>query len=595
MPTLPTILPLPTTANTTMDGVIDSSTNISMFAAVAANADAMDEAEENTSPPTLTQTDAPVAKDSTLTDEPIDSNDNEEDDNFDPNDSMEEEDGAGEDEEEEVEVEEEEVIQLCSSSDEESEGGAVEEDEVEILLAQRELEDRQLMEEIFEEERDRVDGKDAEILGEGIFSDAQLDMFRMMHVSDNDGELVHKRTIIKQINQGRAISKSTDRTHRVRGVTKHGSRGASSSSRSIVGEAFNAAINDKHGGNSDADQHKTGDYCAIIVQSKQGEGSNASKRTFMVIAKFKQFGDPSVRVPLNSSWPTDTDVYCASVFILGLMSCTNESNEECLRPSDDIICTIMKVDSSCILPISPSIERIATDDNSIPVCMDVMTIQELNTAFDLLALRGKHHVVKDSNVQPVQLGDNLYFVATGNKAASHNFELFVCNICDPPQNIMRPTAKTLTPRFKDETEQQRALRNHMAAHQLKTPEKIRGNEPCGFCCGNCHAVVQVSRKNKTKIIEECASVLPSTVVLPNCQGYPSLLPFTFKSFKIVKNYPSTNQLAYCEKCDAFIWTYNLKKHNDVMHAATVRPSVYEDLLPSEAEKATIEKLYTLNS
>ena len=339
-----------------MDGVIDSSTNISMFAAVAANADAMDEAEENTSPPTLTQTDAPVAKDSTLTDEPIDSNDNEEHDDFDPNDSMEEEDGAGEEEEEEeVEVEEEEVIQLCSSSDEESEGGAVEEDEVEILLAQRELEDRQLMEEIFEEERDRVDGKDAEILGEGIFSDAQLDMFRMMHVSDNDGELVHKRTIIKRINQGRAISKSTDRTHRVRGVTKHGSRGASSSSRSIVGEAFNAAINDKHGGNLDADQHKTGDYCAIIVQSKQGKGSNAYKCTFMVIGKFKQFGDPSVQVPLNFSWSTDTDVYCASVFILGLMIYINGLNRAYLHPSDDIICTITKVDSYCILPISPSI------------------------------------------------------------------------------------------------------------------------------------------------------------------------------------------------------------------------------------------------
>ena len=278
-----------------MDGVIDSSTNISMFAAVAANADAMDEAEENTSPPTLTQTDAPVAKDSTLTDEPIDSNDNEEHDNFDPNDSMEEEDGAGEDEEEEVEVDEEEVIQLCSSSDEESEGGAVEEHEVEILLAQRELEDRQLMEEIFEEERDRVDGKDAEILGEGIFSDAQLDMFRMMHVSDNDGELVHKRTIIKRINQGRAISKSTDRTHRVRGVTKHGSRGASSSSRSIVGEAFNAAINNKEGenmaGDSGTDQLKCGDYCAVMVQTKQGEAKKAGNDTFMIIGKFKQFGD----------------------------------------------------------------------------------------------------------------------------------------------------------------------------------------------------------------------------------------------------------------------------------------------------------------
>ena len=152
------------------------------------------------------------------------------------------------------------------------------------------------MEEIFEEEYDRVDGKDAEILEEGTYSDAQLDMLRKMHGSDNDGELVHKRTIIKQINQWRSVSKSPDRTHCVRGVTKHGSHGASSSSRSIFGEAVNAAIKDTHGGNLDTDQHKIGDYCAIIFQSKQGEGSNTSKRTFMVIEKFKQFSDPSESV-----------------------------------------------------------------------------------------------------------------------------------------------------------------------------------------------------------------------------------------------------------------------------------------------------------
>ena len=59
-----------------------------MFAAVAANAAAMDEAEKNTSPPTLTPTDDNVAKDSALIDGPIDIDDDEENDNFDPNKSM---------------------------------------------------------------------------------------------------------------------------------------------------------------------------------------------------------------------------------------------------------------------------------------------------------------------------------------------------------------------------------------------------------------------------------------------------------------------------------------------------------------------------
>ena len=85
------------------------------------------------------------------------------------------------------------------------------------------------------------------------------------------------------------------------------------------------------------------------------------------------------------------------------------------------------------------------------------------------------------------------------------------------------------------------------------------------------------------------------MVLPNCQGYPSLFPFPLKVFKVVKNYPSTNKLAHFKKCDDFIWSYNLKKHNDVMHRATECPSVYKDLLPLETEKATIEVLYTLNS
>ena len=77
IPSIPTILPLLPNANATMDGVVDSSANISMFVEVAANSAAMDEAKENNSPPTPNPTDASIAKDSTLIDEPINSDDDE--------------------------------------------------------------------------------------------------------------------------------------------------------------------------------------------------------------------------------------------------------------------------------------------------------------------------------------------------------------------------------------------------------------------------------------------------------------------------------------------------------------------------------------
>ena len=79
--------------------------------------------------------------------------------------------------------------------------------------------------------------------------------------------------------------------------------------------------------------------------------------------------------------------------------------------------------------------------------------------------------MKDSSVQPVQLGGKLYLVTTRNKAALYSLKSFVCGIYHPPQNIMGPNAETLTPLSKDKTEQHRALCNNMTSHQLKTPEE----------------------------------------------------------------------------------------------------------------------------
>ena len=82
------------------------------------------------------------------------------------------------------------------------------------------------------------------------------------------------------------------------------------------------------------------------------------------------------------------------------------------------------------------------------------------------------------------------------------------------------------------------------------------------------------------------------MVLPNCKTYPSVAPFTFKFFKTVKNCPSKNSPVYCKKCDDFIWSYNVKKHCEVMHPHA-QPMDYAVHLPADTEKKAIEKLFPL--
>ena len=484
----------------------------------------------------------------------------------------------------------EEEVELSSSSSSSSE------DESEGLAIQQ-AKEAALMTETLTNARDLRDLEEAELFGEGKFTSSQLDDFRKLHILDGNPipNLVHKRTVIKRMNQGRSVTKTTDRTGRVQGVRKYGGR-AGLSNQTIVGKAFDSAVNNMEEGWEDSgnSQLKSGDYCAVIVQSKRGEGGSAPKCTYMVVGKFQRFGNDHLRHPLNLSWPIGGEKYCASVFVLGVKAYTSRSNEECLTPSGDIICTLGKVDASCILPISPYNEIIATEENGLlPVAIDVMKIKDLSNAFDILVQRYKHHVAKGGNIGPVQMGEKLYFVVGDNDPFSRSLELLVCTICDPPQYINRPKSKDVKPQFKDENELQRALRNHMAAHQLKSPQLMGNNEPCAFCCRSCHAVVQVARKNKKQIIDEKAAVLPKTKVLPNCQTYPSISPFTFKFLKAVKTYPSTNTLVFCEKCDDFIWSYNMKNHYNAMHPH-VRPSDYDDYKPSEAEMKSIDALFPLN-
>ena len=223
----------------------------------------------------------------------------------------------------------------------------------------------------------------------------------------------------------------------------------------------------------------------------------------MVLGKFQRFGDANIRTPLNLAWPIGGESFCASVIILGVEVFNSSVHGACLKLSGDIICSLRKVDADCILPISPPIEHIAAgDDSQVPSVIDVMKIKDLSTAFDVLIKRVKVHSTKNSDIQPIEVGDKLCFVAGSNDPYALNLELLVCNLCVPPQYIRRPNGKDPMPTFADENELQRALHNHMAAHQLKHPELLRTNEPCGFCCGSCHAVVQLAPKNKQDIVKK---------------------------------------------------------------------------------------------
>ena len=108
------------------------------------------------------------------------------------------------------------------------------------LIAERDREDNILLLEHLELERDRLDSSQSEVFGEGAITHDLLAEYRRTHILDRNSNLVHKRTLIKRVNQGRSLSLSTDRVHRVRGDTKTSNRGSttsSASSQTVVGRA----------------------------------------------------------------------------------------------------------------------------------------------------------------------------------------------------------------------------------------------------------------------------------------------------------------------------------------------------------------------
>jgi hypothetical protein len=69
----------------------------------------------------------------------------------------------------------------------------------------------------------RMKDEVGDLIGSSANTDEEkLKQMRSMYVEDKNGNLIHKRTLLNSINRGRALTKSFDRTKRVRGDARHG-------------------------------------------------------------------------------------------------------------------------------------------------------------------------------------------------------------------------------------------------------------------------------------------------------------------------------------------------------------------------------------
>lgn len=81
-----------------------------------------------------------------------------------------------------------------------------------------------------------------------------------------DGKEICKKSVIKLMNNKVSLTKSTDRTMRVRRVGRHDrSRASQQTDGNVVQRAFRCGFDEDGGINSGTDQHKTGDLFAMLV------------------------------------------------------------------------------------------------------------------------------------------------------------------------------------------------------------------------------------------------------------------------------------------------------------------------------------------
>ena len=314
-----------------------------------------------------------------------------------------------------------------------------------------------------------------------------------------------------------------------------------------------------------------------------------TKPFIMMLCKFSAFGPTNKRSQLELYHHKDGSPYRARVLVLRVQEYSNANSENCIRvaETDDVICELSNIDSSCIQTVSLLSEDVAHNHSIVPYSQDYLKISDLEVVFRWLQENGKYHDCgKNVVIQPIIVYGETSFHTTTTSARSG--EIVVCNICVPPMTISKE-------KF-DGTALQRAIRCHHAVHLLKNRAAITSNEPCGFCLLGCHANVETTRKNLQDIVNNGASVKPATNVMPNCRTFHAAIGTTiqFKSLKAVRDFPCSNKLVYCNTCKDFIWSYNLENHYPIVHDSQVPSNLTHYLLNSE-ECDKLVSLFPINT
>uniref|UniRef100_A0A7S2L7F9 Uncharacterized protein n=1 Tax=Skeletonema marinoi TaxID=267567 RepID=A0A7S2L7F9_9STRA len=465
--------------------------------------------------------------------------------------------------------------------------GDDEDDRYDILLREKEDEEEKFIDDVIDAEAAAIPEDElGEVIGSsGNTNEEKSKKMRSVYVEDPNGDLVHKRTLLKIINSGRALRKSMDRAKRVRGDARHGN--GKESADSCVKKAYKFA-HDRTDFDSGANLHSIGDFCCVLVESTEGSSKNAH----MVVGKLQRFGEGNCSNPLHLSWPIEKATFKAYVQVINVDAYSNIDGDLCLRPTGEIILTLMNVPSYCITPITPSLEESEVDGESVTNAL--MKLSELKTVFVEMTSAGTrcHKLKKTIVLPPITVNSESPFIVT-NKVSN----LPVCGICRPPMTIGKPNS--------EKHEVQRYLRNHAASHFWKSPTV---EEPCALCYKNGCSIrlsVSIGKSDVQKILNmgKNAKIPPGAVVYHGCQTYPEVEPFEFKWCKKIVGFPCRNMPVLCHACTTdpniptFLWSYNIENHYKEHHNTFSEDDKkkYEGLLSScMTEKRELEALFPIN-
>ena len=124
----------------------------------------------------------------------------------------------------------------------------------------------------------------------------------------------------------------------------------------------------------------------------------------MMLGNFSAFGPVDKRSQLNLYISRDSNQCRAQVTVIKVEQYSNASQDECVCPSsdntDDVVCELRNVDSSCIQPILLLTEDVADANSVVPMSQSFLKISNLDTAFKHMIYKGKHNDCKNVIIPP---------------------------------------------------------------------------------------------------------------------------------------------------------------------------------------------------